>query len=275
MSLAVGEILSSSLARSHKPWGRRITQLLIGLFMFGFLGLLAHENMQLEGFLLYLFAGVFAGASLHYAIAKVVGPVFFGRGWCGWACWTMMVMDLFPWKKPAQGRIKYLGLLRYVHFVGAVILVYVLYYVTDYGPEGLHQSTLEWLLVGNAAYYLLSIVLAMTLKDNRAFCKYICPVPVTMKILSRFSLLKQQIDMDKCTDCGLCETHCLMDIKLLDYSRKGQRVLSSECVLCNTCINICPTDAIKSTKRFDVGWIEHINMKSSGDKTVEQSVHAQ
>jgi len=261
LSIAVGEVLSGSLVRKYKPWGRRITQMLVGLFMLVFLGLLAHENMQIEGFFFYLFAGVFGGATLHYFIAQIIGPIFFGRGWCGWACWTMMIMDLFPWRKPTHGRVKYLGLLRYLHFVAVLVLVYILYYITDYGAEGHNVAELKWLVVGNAAYYLISILLAVVLKDNRAFCKYICPIPIPMKILSRFSLLKQQINMDKCTDCGLCERDCLMDIKLLDYARLNQRVLSSECILCSTCINVCPTGAISTTKRFDCGLREYITLR--------------
>ena len=84
-----------------------------------------------------------------------------------------------------------------------------------------------------------------------------------MKILSRFYLLKQQIDLDKCNDCGLCEKFCLMDIKLLSYARNGQRVLSSECILCDSCANICPTEAIKSTSKLDMGWRELINMSKA------------
>ena len=30
-------------------------------------------------------------------------------------------------------------------------------------------------LIGNAVYYAVGILLAFGLKDNRAFCKYICP----------------------------------------------------------------------------------------------------
>jgi hypothetical protein len=33
-------------------------------------------------------------AVVHYLIAKVFGPMLFGRIWCGWACWTVMVLDL-------------------------------------------------------------------------------------------------------------------------------------------------------------------------------------
>ncbi|HBQ87661.1 MAG TPA: 4Fe-4S ferredoxin, partial [Syntrophomonas sp.] len=54
--------------------------------------------------------------------------------------------------------------------------------------------------------------LACSLKDNRAFCKYICPIPVFQKATSRFALLKIKIDPDKCVDCGKCEKVCPMDV---------------------------------------------------------------
>ena len=51
-------------------------------------GLMSQENMQIEGFWYYLFSGVFEAATIHYAVAKIFGPLLFGRGWCGYACWT-------------------------------------------------------------------------------------------------------------------------------------------------------------------------------------------
>ena len=260
-SIAVGSFLSASLQKKHKPIGRKITQLMIGLLMIGYLGFVGHKNMQIEGFFFYLFAGILSGATLHYLIAKFVGPIFFGRAWCGWACWTVMIMDFFPWKQPEKGRIKKLGLLRYLHFVLSLTLVSYLFYIKDFLAKGYSSSEIQWLIIGNIAYYALAIILTVLLKDNRAFCKYICPIPVTQKILSRFSIMKQQINMDKCTDCLLCEIHCLMDIKLLDYTRQNKWIVSSECILCDSCVNICPTDAIKTTKRFDVGWKEFINYR--------------
>lgn len=65
---------------------RRITQLLVGLYMLFYLGIVCNENMQIEGFWYYLFAGVFEAATIHYAVAKIFGPLIFGRGWCGYAC---------------------------------------------------------------------------------------------------------------------------------------------------------------------------------------------
>ena len=39
--------------------------------------------MQIEGLWYYLLCGVWGASTLHYAIAKIFGPLLFGRGWCG------------------------------------------------------------------------------------------------------------------------------------------------------------------------------------------------
>ena len=69
--------------RKKKPAGRRLTQFLVGVYLLGFLGLIKHENMQIEGFFFYLLGGFFAASVIHYLIAKVFLPILFGRGWCG------------------------------------------------------------------------------------------------------------------------------------------------------------------------------------------------
>ena len=56
---------------------RRIVQLLVGLYMLVYLGLIYQENMQIEGFWYYLFTGVFEAATIHYAVAKIFGPLLF------------------------------------------------------------------------------------------------------------------------------------------------------------------------------------------------------
>ena len=92
---------------------RRVAQLLVGSYMLVYLGLICKENMQIEGFWYYLFTGVFEAATIHYAVAKIFGPLIFGRGWCGYACWTAMVLDFLPYKVPKQPRKK-IGWIRYI-----------------------------------------------------------------------------------------------------------------------------------------------------------------
>jgi hypothetical protein len=64
-------------------YARTVVQLSVGLYMFVYLGVIMHENMQIEGFWFYLFSGAFQAAVIHYVVAKIAGPFLFGRGWCG------------------------------------------------------------------------------------------------------------------------------------------------------------------------------------------------
>ena len=75
LSISLGVFL---FIRKHK-YARRIVQLLVGLYMLIYLGLICNENMQIEGFWYYLFTGVFEAATIHYAVAKIFGPLVFGR----------------------------------------------------------------------------------------------------------------------------------------------------------------------------------------------------
>ena len=110
----------------NNKYARRVTQLLVGLYMLAYLGIMNNENMQIEGFWYYLFSGVFEVATIHYAVAKIFGPLIFGRGWCGYACWTAMVLDFLPYKVPKEPRKK-IGWIRYITFVFSLTFVASLY----------------------------------------------------------------------------------------------------------------------------------------------------
>ena len=110
-----------------------------------------------------------------------------------------------------------------------------------------------WFIIGNLVYYAIGIILAYILKDNRAFCKYLCPVSVPLKLTSRFALLKISGNAEKCNNCGACVKMCPMDVRIPEYILNGKRVLSTECSLCQTCITVCARDALKLSFGFDLG----------------------
>ncbi|MDX9871055.1 MAG: 4Fe-4S dicluster domain-containing protein [Clostridia bacterium] len=260
-SIALGILLIQALPKKHKAWGRRTSQILVGGYMLFFLGFYSRENMQIEGFFMLLLSGVFAAATMHYIIAKIVGPLIFGRAWCSYTCWTAMILDLLPYKRPQNKRIKYLGVIRYVYFFFSLALVLFIWYVLKNPVDPQSTAELYWFIGGNILFYCVGIILAYVLKDNRAFCKYICPIPVLQKAFSRFSLLKIKVDPAKCVDCGRCEKVCPMDVKLLEYKNKKQRVLSTECIWCSTCIYECPENAIASSIGFDAGIKDRLNYR--------------
>ena len=168
----IGTALALGLALYAAGWryARHVVQFAVGLYMLVYLGLICRENMQIEGFWYYLFLGVFEAAVIHYAVAKLFGPLVFGRGWCGYACWTAMVLGF---------------------------------------------------------------------RDNRAFCKYVCPVSVFLRLTGRFALFRVRVDSEKCVSCGRCAQVCPMDIRV--HAAPDP----SECILCLRCVETCPKGALR------------------------------
>ena len=69
--------LGTALFTAEKRYARHFVQLAVGSYMLLYLGVISCENMQIEGFWYYLFLGVFEAATIHYAVAKIFGPLFF------------------------------------------------------------------------------------------------------------------------------------------------------------------------------------------------------
>lgn len=233
--IAVGQFLYIKKLRH----ARHFVQFAVGLYMLVYLGFLCHENMQIEGFWYYLFLGVFEAATIHYAVAKIFGPLVFGRGWCGYACWTAMILDLLPFRQPNGPRKKW-GFIRYIVFAGSLAFVAALFLC-----KVKHLEEIMWysFIIGNLLYYAVGIALAFLCKDNRAFCKYICPITVFLKPMSYLSLFRIRVDKSKCISCGKCEKNCPMNVEVSNDSRKRKN--ATECILCMRCVEECPTKALK------------------------------
>ena len=239
--LYIGSAISIGLFFMAKKnrYARNIILLSVGSYLFFYVGILGHENLSLIGFWYYMFLGVFEAAVVHFLVAKILGPLMFGRGWCGYACWTAMVLDLLPYKTPQNPR-KNWGYIRYVMFLVILCGMVSLFILK---LSNLDLIIYYLFIAGNLAYYAVGIILAYKLKDNRAFCKYVCPITVFLKISYYFSLLRVKVDEDLCVDCGNCIKSCPMNVDILDNSRKREN--ATECILCLNCIHSCSKDALK------------------------------
>lgn len=238
----IGSFVFLGMILFIKGWkyARLIVQFAVGSYMLVFLGIICKENMQMEGFWYYLFLGVFQGATIHYFVAKIGGPLIFGRGWCGYACWTAMILDLLPYKRPKNPRINKLSFIRYIIFVCSIFFVGILFLLKVHNIEEIMFISF---IVGNLLYYAVGITLAFKLKDNRAFCKYICPITLFLKPMSYFSILRIKVDKNKCISCNRCKFVCPMNVDVLDDKRSRKN--GTECIICEECIKECPKNAIK------------------------------
>ncbi|MDR0982471.1 MAG: 4Fe-4S binding protein [Culturomica sp.] len=86
----------------------------------------------------------------------------------------------------------------------------------------------------------LVVIGFLSWRNGRTYCNTVCPVGTVLGWLSKISIMRPFINVDKCTNCRLCEKNCkasCIDIKThaIDYSR---------CVACMDCIGKCKFDAM-------------------------------
>jgi hypothetical protein len=212
------------------------------------------RNAQIEGLVFGLLTGVVVGPVAHYAIGKLAVPLAAGRVWCGWACWTAAVIDQLPYRRGVAWRPRRYRRLRAWHLGVVVTAVAVLVVGFGYDRGAVGPHALAWFLVGNAVYWALAVGLAIGLRDNRAFCKYACPVAEILRVTSRPAVLKISGDPIACADCAsrACTTVCPMGLDVAATVLAGERVGGGECVACQQCMAVCPPNTLKPSFALDV-----------------------
>lgn len=88
-------------------------------------------------------------------------------------------------------------------------------------------------------FFVLSLLLALSLIVWRPFCKYLCPLGAIYGLFNRVSLYRNSLDADKCVSCGACAAACRMCV---DPAKTPNH---SECIRCGDCVKACPTGALK------------------------------
>ncbi len=251
--ITAGAIVAAYRKGLKRDIGRRISILVIGLTLLIFLGVFEHENLQIEETVFYLAfflaGGAFTRVLIHYAVAKVFGPLLFRRGFCGWACWTAGILEWLPIKGNPPIPTKWTYLRWPVLVVSLAIPLGFLFHGYDYmtlhiDPTLGKWGQFHWFLISNALYFVSAIGLAFAFGKKRAFCKVLCPVSLVMKVPSSVGRLTRRPTGEKCTECGACNKVCPMDVDVMGDISKGARVRSTECILCNQCKNVCPVRAI-------------------------------
>ncbi len=188
----------------------------------------------------------------------------FGRMICGWLCPFGFIQDLLhkiktpKLKKGPVTRI--LSFFKYAILVFFVVIVPVAYalrteplpaFCKYICPAGTLEGGILLLsnkYVKDTFFYSLGLGYLFTWKFMlmvsivigcvfifRLFCRFICPLGALYGLFNRFSIFGIKVEDSKCTQCGLCVSHCKVDIK---------KVGDQECISCGDCVEVCPTKAI-------------------------------
>lgn len=189
--------------------------------------------------------------------ALILLTLLFSRGFCGWVCpfgslqeWLgLLGRKIFrksynptgPWEK----RLRYL---KYV--ILAVIIGFTWHLGTlvfrPYDPflaffhlgHGLDE--MPW------AYAALGVVLVGSLKYERFFCKYACPLGAVIGILGKLGITKIQREADGCKGCNLCQKKCFAHVDFLSTTV----IKDAECNHCLDCTVHCPKPNVLTLKGF-------------------------
>ncbi|MCK5628790.1 4Fe-4S binding protein, partial [Candidatus Bathyarchaeota archaeon] len=91
---------------------------------------------------------------------------------------------------------------------------------------------------------VLGLVTAGAFFFRRSWCR-ICPLGAFIALFNRFppfkwiSGVKLEKVEEKCTKCGICKRVCPTQVVEV-YEKKGGDVLTSQCLLCLRCVEMCP-----------------------------------
>ncbi len=188
--------------------------------------------------------------------------VFFGaimgRVVCGFLCPFGFVQDIL-YKIPFFIKIrkfkadKYLRYVKYVVLLVFVIILPICVKMTPFFCKYICPSgTLAGILLAladNSFFYffgrlftwkviVLSTIVIASIVVARPFCKYLCPLGAVYGPFNKISLVKMNLDKEKCTSCGKCAAACDMCINPVESQN------SMECIRCSKCVHVCPNNAL-------------------------------
>lgn len=175
-------------------------------------------------------AGTTASSIIRFAIlAACAASLFLGT--------TVVVLLVDPWS--VFGRLTTTFILPVLTFVNNQLSAFFNYF----GMYGVVAKEYNFagasvLLVAAVSLSLLSYFLFVY--GTRFWCNTLCPVGTILSVVARRSLVRVQIDPEKCVSCGLCEKHCKAGV----ITHKAHRVDCGDCVACFNCLPVCKYEAI-------------------------------
>ena len=149
---------------------------------------------------------------------------------------AVLVQLLAPYS--AFGRIA-TNLLQPVYIAGNNVLASI---AEQYDSYAFYHSELWLRSVASLVIAVVTLVVLFVLawRNGRTYCNTICPVGSLLSIISRFSLLRINFNVEMCKNCSLCTKNC--KAACIDF--KTHTVDTSRCVVCGDCIESCKFDAL-------------------------------
>ncbi len=205
--------------------------------------------------LMGLSEGIASGSMILFIVTFILSLVL-GRIWCGWFCPIGEFQELCSGiqDKPVSGgklngmkygvfTIWFFMVLATFASAGGIRTIDIFYSTTS----GI--SLTEPISYGVFFVILAGVFLVAVVSGKRGFCHYLCPVCVPYIIgrkirnIIGWPALHLTSERDRCTSCNKCSKSCPMGLDVQTMVRENQ-MENSECILCASCADICPKNAI-------------------------------
>ena len=109
----------------------------------------------------------------------------------------------------------------------------------SYAFYHVEQPAFNWPLF-IVAIVTLAVVGIMAWLGGRTYCNTVCPVGTILGYISKFALLRPEINTDTCNNCGRCARNC----KASCIDPKAHKIDYTRCVACFDCMENCSTGAL-------------------------------
>jgi len=218
------------------------------LAIFGFMYPVKIMNLQFGAVFEKVFVD-FSIPALIILLGLVAFTFVFGRLYCSTICPFGILQEGFDilYKKIAKKKKKNPPQKNYKYkYIGAFVVFSVLIggstvLIKYIDPYTIFSNAFSFSILG----IILSIaVIVLVFFKNRFFCTNICPVGAILGLISKFSILKINMDKSSCVACGVCARSCpsgCIDIK--------ENTIDNEiCIKCLKCVRVCPQNAITYSK---------------------------
>ncbi len=190
---------------------------------------------------------IFVGIWWHYigyiVLAMMIFfltlSVFKGRYWCGWFCprgsFLERILKFVSMNTPIPSFAKNL-VFRSAIFCG--MIAFMLHRLIQTNGD-LDKIGFVFVIMCIATS-IIAIILGI-IYNPRIWCAF-CPMGTLQGLLGREKYILQV--SDACTECGLCEKVCPVNIDPGSFKKSG-KVSNFDCIKCSNCIEKCPKNALK------------------------------
>jgi ferredoxin-type protein NapH len=203
--------------------------------------------------------GIITGSFITFAALFFIS-LFFGRAWCGWVCPTGGLQEYCFAINDNKTKEKYYKVKYFIWVPWIVLIAIMAIFAGGYTKIDPLLFTNNGISISEPFLYTIYfVVLLITLipaiwAGKRAACHYLCwmapfmIIGTKIKNLAKWPSLHLKANKELCVECRLCSKNCPMSLEVNGKVKK-EDLKDFECILCGTCVDSCPKDAIKYSFR--------------------------